>query len=107
MITLLLTLTAFAADPCPRAYVPAAKPGGFLEQRLAKNGVKLNKPQAWAEFVKSESLEKETKEFDQLEQDVFLRRLDELPLAELARLYPDISEKKLKTAKAKVNPCVS
>lgn len=105
MIALLFALTAFAA-PCPKAYVPGAKAGGFLEQRLANNGVKLSKPEAWAEFVKSENLAEETKEFDQVEQDVFLRRLDELPPKELTRLYPGISEKKLKSAKAKVNPCV-
>jgi hypothetical protein len=106
MIALLLSLSAFAAEPCSRAYVPGAKSGSFLEQRLAKNGVKLTRPQAWAEFVKSQDLESETKEFDQLEQDVFLRRLDELPANELARAYPDIKEEKLQNAKAKVNPCV-
>jgi len=102
---LLIAVTALAT-PCPKAYVPGAKNGGFLEQRLEKNGVKLTKPEAWAEFVKAESLERETVEFDQVDQDVFLRRLDELPVKELARLYPGISEKKLKNAKAKVNPCV-
>jgi hypothetical protein len=105
MIFLLIALTAFAADPCSRTYAPAAKSGNFLQQRLEKNGVKLTKPEAWKEFVKSESLEEETKDFDQLEQDIFLRRLDELPLKEIARLYPGINEKKLKNAKAKVNPC--
>lgn len=104
MISILLTFAALAADPCPKAYVPGAS--DFLERRLEENGVKLTKPEAWKDFVKSESLVEETKGFDQVEQDVFLRRLDELPLRELTRLYPAISEKKLQSAKAKVNPCV-
>lgn len=106
MMSLLFTLAALAANPCPRAYVPGAQSGNFLEQRMEKNGVKLSKPEAWKDFVKSENLESETKDFDQVDQDVFLRRLEELSLKELKRLYSGISETKLKNAKAKVNPCV-
>lgn len=106
MISLLFALAALAADPCPRAYVPGARSGNFLEQRMEKNGVKLTKPEAWRELVKSAGLEGETYSFDLLEQDIFLRRLDELSLRELTRLYPGINEKKLKSAKMKVNPCV-
>lgn len=105
MIFLFAALTALAAEPCPRAYVPGAKRGDFLEQRLEKGGLKLTKPELWKEFVKAQGLTEETSEFDQLEQDVFMRRLDELPLNELRRLYPRINQNKLQQAKAKVNPC--
>lgn len=104
MIWLLFASTAIAA-PCPQVYAPNAKPGSFLEKRLETEGVKLSKPEAWEDFVRSASLSAETKGFDQVDQDVFLRRLEARPLAELQRLYPQISAKKLKSAKAKVNPC--
>jgi hypothetical protein len=101
--------TRSIASPCARAYVPGLKAGGLVERRLAASGVAVANPETkeerWKELVASASLEQETANFDLVDRDVFLRRLEALPLPELARLYPGIQELKLKTAKERVNPC--
>ena len=108
LFSLLLSPRSFAS-PCARAYVPGMKAGGLVERRLAAAGVAMVTPESkedrWKELVSSAGLGQETANFDLVDRDVFLRRLEALPLAELTRLYPGIRENKLKTAKERVNPC--